>query len=88
MLTIKSVKKIIGTSYNEWLDVADVSIDNERYEFVLLSNNGHQQIEYISLNRNPTQNGKYIMEYNGEILPLRIDEFDTIQKIIVCMQNV
>lgn len=88
MLTIKSVKKIIGTSYNEWLDVADVRIDNERYEFVLLSNNGQQQIEYISLYRKPMQNGKYVMEYNGERLPLRIEDFDTIQKIIECMQNI
>lgn len=88
MLTIKNVENIEGKQYSEWLYVSRVNMDDERYEFVLLSNNGNHQVEYISLYRKPIKNGLYNMEYNGERLPLRIEEFDTIDKIIVCMQTI
>ena len=88
MLHIKNVDKIIGKSYSDWLDIGDVVTYEDYYEFVLLSNTGNQQIEYISIRRQPESSGHYVMEYNGETLPLKLDEFDTIDKIIVCMQTI
>jgi hypothetical protein len=88
MLHIKNVNKIIGKPYSEWLDISDVVIYEDYYEFVLLSNLDNQQIEYILLRRQPENSGHYLMEYNSETLPLKINEFDTIDKIIVCMQTI
>jgi hypothetical protein len=88
MLHIKNVKKIIGSSYSDWLDISDVIIYEDYYEFILLGNKGNQQIEHITLARTKTNNGLYLMEYRNDILPLQINEFDTIDKIIVCMQTI
>ena len=88
MLHIKNVNKIIGKPYSEWLDISDVVTYDDYYEFVLLSNNGNQQIEYILIRRQPESSGHYVMEYRGETLPLKITEFDTIEKIIICMQTI
>jgi len=46
------------------------------------------QIEIIFLHRNKTENGMYVMEYNGSTLWLNKDEFDTMDKIIICMQTI
>ena len=88
MLTINNIDKIIGKSYNNWLDIQDVNTFDDYYEFVLISNNGNQQIEYIVLYRDRNKDGLYNMEYNGDFLPLDINEFDTIDKIIMCMQKI
>ena len=87
MLTIKNIQTIIGEEYSDWLKVIGVKEHNNHYEFTL-ANTEMSQIETILLHRKRTENGNYIMEYNGHTLWLRKDEFDTTDKIIVCMQTI
>ena len=49
---------------------------------------GKRNVETILLHRKQTDNGMYIMEYNGKTLWLNKDEFDTTDKIIICMQTI
>ncbi len=87
MLTIKNPQRLIGAEYNDWLKVIGVKEHNNCYEFTL-ANKEMSQIETIILHRKRTENGHYIMEYNGKTLWLSKSEFDTMDKIIVCMQTI
>lgn len=89
MLTIKNPQQIIGEKYNEVFEIIGVKEHKTHYEFTLgyasiVSNN----IETILLLRQQTSNGLYIMEYNSKTLWLSKSEFDTMDKIIICMQTI
>ncbi len=49
---------------------------------------GRPNVETILLHRKQTDNGMYVMEYNSKTLWLNKNEFDTIDKIIICMQTI
>ncbi len=87
MLTIKNPQRLIGEDYSDWLKVIGVKESTLNYEFTL-ANKEMSQIETIYLHRNQTQNGMYIMEYNSKTLWLTKSEFDTTEKIILCMQTI
>ncbi len=87
MITIKNPQILIGAEYSEWLKVIGVKEYKGHYEFTL-GNREMSQIEIIFLHRNKTENGMYVMEYNGSTLWLNKDEFDTMDKIIICMQTI
>ena len=89
MLTIKNVQQIIGQQYNEVFNVIGVKEHKQYYEFTL----GYDAtikpaVETILLHRKQTDNGMYIMEYKNKTLWLNKNEFDTMDKIIVCMQTI
>ena len=92
MLTIKNPQKLIGQEYNEVFDIIGVKEHRSFYEFTLgYANNGHGGLsptETIFLHRIQTDNGMYVMEYNSKTLWLNRNEFDTIDKIIICMQTI
>ena len=92
MLKIKNPQKLIGQEYNDTLDIIGVKEHTHHYEFTLgYANNGHGGLsptETILLLRKQTDNGFYIMEYNSKTLWLSKSEFDTIDKIIICMQTI
>ena len=92
MLTIKNPQKLIGQEYNDTLDIIGVKEYKQCYEFTLgYANNGHGGLsptETILLHRKQTSNGMYIMEYNSKTLWLNTNEFDTTDKIIICMQTI
>lgn len=92
MLKIKNSQKLIGQEYNDTLDIIGVKKHRSFYEFTLgYANNGHGGLsptETILLHRKQTDNGMYVMEYNSKTLWLNMDEFDTIDKIIICMQTI
>ncbi len=87
MLTIKNPQQLIGVEYSEWLKVIGANETQWYYEFTL-ANKEMSQIETILLHRKQTENGHYIMEYNNKTLWLSKSEFDTIDRIIVCMQTI
>jgi hypothetical protein len=89
MLTIKNPQKIIGQKYNDVFNIIGVKEEKWYYEFTL----GYDAtikpaVETILLHRKQTDNGMYIMEYNNKTLWLNKDEFDTIDKIIICMHTI
>ena len=88
MLTIQNVQNIIGRVYSPHLDIIGVKEHTLSYEFTLGGTLGSNQIETIWLHRNQTDSGHYIMEYNSKTLWLTKNEFDAIDKIIVCMQTI
>lgn len=89
MLTIKNVQQIIGQQYNEVFNVIGVKEHKHYYEFTLgYATIGKPFVETILLHRKQTENGFYIMEYNSKTLWLNKDEFDTPDKIIICMQTI
>ena len=92
MLKIKNPQKLIGQEYNYTLDIIGVKEHAHHYEFKLgYANNGHGGLsptETILLHRQQTDNGMYVMEYNSKTLWLNMDEFDTTEKIIICMQTI
>lgn len=89
MLTIKNVQQIIGQQYNEVFNVIGVKEHTHHYEFTLgYATIGKPNVETILLHRKQTENGFYIMEYNSKTLWLNKDEFDTPDKIIICMQTI
>ena len=92
MLTIKNPQKLIGQEYNEVFDIIGVKEHRSFYEFTLgYANNGHGGLsptETIFLHRIQTDNGMYVMEYNSKTLWLNTNEFDTTEKIIICMQTI
>lgn len=89
MLTIKNVQQIIGQQYNEVFNIIGVHEHRHCYEFTLgYASVGKPNVETILLHRKQTENGMYIMEYNGKTLWLSKSEFDTMDKIIVCMHTV
>jgi hypothetical protein len=87
MLTIKNPQQLIGEEYSEWLKVIGAKEDKYHYEFTL-ANKEMSQIETFLLHRKRTENGSYVLEYNGHTLWLNKDEFDTTDKIIICMQTI
>ncbi len=89
MLTIKNSQQIIGEKYNETFNIIGVKEHKHHYEFTLgYASNGSNNIETILLYRIQTDNGMYVMEYNSKTLWLNMDEFDTTEKIIICMQTI
>jgi hypothetical protein len=89
MLTIENPQKLIGQPYSEVFDIIGVKEHKDHYEFTL----GYYAtikpaVETILLHRKQTENGSYIMEYNNKTLWLNKDEFDTMDKIIICMQTI
>lgn len=89
MLKIKNPQKLIGQEYNEVFNIIGVKEHKQFYEFTL----GYDAtikpaVETILLHRKQTDNGMYIMEYNSKTLWLNTNEFDTIDKIIICMQTI
>ena len=89
MLTIKNVQQIIGQQYNEVFNVIGVKEHKHYYEFTLgYATIGKPNVETILLHRKQTDNGMYVMEYNSKTLWLNKDEFDTPDKIIICMQTI
>ena len=89
MLTIKNPQQIVGQQYNEVFDIIGVHEYTHCYEFTLgYASMGPKNVETILLHRKQTQNGMYIMEYNGKTLWLSKSEFDTMDKIIICMQTI
>ena len=89
MLTIKNVQQIIGQEYNEVFNIIGVKEHKHHYEFTLgYASIGPNKTETILLHRKQTDNGMYIMEYNSKTLWLNKDEFDTMDKIIICMQTI
>ncbi len=87
MLTIKNPQRLIGEEYSDWLKVISVKEHAHHYEFAL-ADKTMSQIETFLLHRKRTENGHYILEYNGHTLWLNKNEFDTIDKIIICMQTI
>lgn len=88
MLTIKNPQELVGKKYNEVFDVIGVKEWKHHYEFTLGYASVKPNVETILLHRRKTDNGMYIMEYNSKTLWLNKDEFDTIDKIIICMQTI
>jgi len=89
MLTIKNIQTIIGKEYNEVFNIIGVKEHKHHYEFTLgYASMGPQNVETILLHRKQTDNGFYIMEYNSKTLWLSKSEFDTSDKIIICMQTI
>ena len=89
MLTIKNPQQIIGEKYNETFNIIGVKEHTQHYEFTLgYASIGPNKTETILLHRKQTDNGMYIMEYNNKTLWLNTNEFDTIDKIIICMQTI
>ena len=89
MLTIKNVQQIIGQQYNEVFNVIGVKEHTHHYEFTLgYASVGKPNVETILLHRKQTDNGFYIMEYNSKTLWLSKSQFDTLDKIIECMQKI
>ena len=89
MLTIKNVQQIIGQQYNEVFNVIGVKEHKQYYEFTLgYATIGKPNVETILLHRKQTDNGMYVMEYNSKTLWLNKNEFDTPDKIIICMQTI
>jgi hypothetical protein len=89
MLTIKNIQTIIGETYNEVFNIIGVKEETWYYEFTLgYATVGPKRYETILLHRKQTDNGMYIMEYNNKTLWLNTNEFDTIDKIIICMQTI
>jgi len=89
MLTIKNPQKLIGETYNELFNVIGVKEEKSYYEFTLgYATVGKPNYETILLHREQTDNGMYVMEYNSKTLWLNTNEFDTTDKIIICMQTI
>ena len=89
MLTIKNIQTIIGEKYNDTFNIIGVKEEPHVYEFTLgYATVGKPNYETILLHRKQTDNGMYIMEYKNKTLWLNTNEFDTIDKIIICMQTI
>ena len=87
MLTIKNIQTIIGQEYNDTLNIIEVKEHTHHYEFTL-GYGVKVAVETILLHRKQTDNGMYIMEYDNKTLWLNTNEFDTTEKIIICMQTI
>ena len=89
MLTIKNPQKLIGQKYNEVFDIIGVKEHTHHYEFTLgYASVGKPNVETILLHRKQTSNGMYIMEYNSKTMWVNKSQFDTLDKIIECMQKI
>ena len=89
MLRIKNIQKLIGQRYSEVFNIIGVKEHTYHYEFTLgYATVGKPNVETILLHRKQTDNGMYIMEYRSKTLWLSKSEFDTMDKIIICMQTI
>jgi len=89
MLKIVNPEDIVGKQYNEIFDIIGVRELTHCYEFTLgYASNNPQNLQTILLHRKKRSDGMYLMEYNNKFLPLNIDEFDSIDKIIICMHTI
>ena len=89
MLKIKNIDKIIGEAYDYRLDIVAVKEHRLCYEFTLgVKDLSSRQSHTILIHRKPTEMGYYIMEYQSKTLWLKKDEFDTIDKMIICMNTI
>jgi hypothetical protein len=86
-LKIQNVHKLLGMDYDGRLKVMGVKEWDTYYEFTL-DTNLFNQPEIILLHRRQTDSGHYIMEYKSKTLWLNVDEIDSLDKIIVCMQTI
>jgi hypothetical protein len=86
-LKIQNIKNIVGQWYDNTYNIIGVAEWDTNYQFTL-GNDTIPQRETILLHRRQTDSGHYIMEYNGKTLWLCRDEFDTIEKIIICMRTI
>ena len=86
-LKIQNVHKLIGMDYDDRLKVMGVKEWDKCYEFTLDGERLNQP-EIILLHRRQTDSGHYIMEYKSKTLWLNVDEIDSLDKIIVCMQTI
>jgi hypothetical protein len=86
-LTIQNIKNIVGQWYDNTYNIIGVAEWDTHYQFTL-GNDTIPQRETILLHRRRTDSNHYIMEYNGKTLWLCRDEFDTIEKIIICMRTI
>ncbi|MFM2393778.1 MAG: hypothetical protein RLZZ546_1760 [Bacteroidota bacterium] len=86
-LKIQNIKNIVGQWYDNTYNIIGVAEWDTNYQFTL-GNDTIPQRETILLHRRQTDSGHYIMEYNGKTLWLLRDEFDTIEKIIICMRTI
>lgn len=86
-LRIQNIQNIVGQWYDNTFNVIGAKEWDTHYEFTL----GNDTITHtytVLLHRRQTDSGHYIMEYNGKTLWLLRDEFDTIEKIIICMRTI
>jgi hypothetical protein len=89
MLTIKNPQKLIGETYNEVFNVFAVKEEKWYYEFTLgYATVGKPNYETILLHRKQTDNGMYIMEYNGKTLWVSKDRLSTVDGILECMREI
>jgi hypothetical protein len=89
MLKIVNPEDIVGKQYNEVFDIIGVRELTHCYEFTLGYPNAHpQNPKTILLHRKKRSDGVYLMEYDNKFLELNIDEFDSIDKIIICMHTI
>ena len=89
MLKIKNIDKIIGEAYNGHLNIIAVKEHRLYYEFTLgVKDLSSRQSHTILIHKKPTESGHYIMKYNSKTLWLEKNEFDTIDKMIICMHTI
>jgi len=89
MLKIKNIDKIIGEAYNGHLNIIAVKEHRLYYEFTLgVKDLSSRQSHTILIHKEPTESGHYIMKYNSKTLWLEKNEFDTIDKMIICMKTI
>lgn len=86
-LTIQNIHTIVGQWYDNTFNIIGAKEWDTHYEFTL-GNDTIVQTHNILLHRRQTDSGHYIMDYNGKTLWLLRDEFDTIEKIIICMRTI
>jgi len=86
-LKIQNVHKLIGMDYDGRLKVMGIKAWDTYCE-ITLDTNIFNQPETILLHRRQTDSGHYIMEYKSKTLWLNVDEIDSLDKIIVCMQTI
>ena len=88
MLKIVNPQIIIGQKYNNFLDIIEMKEHTHCYEFTLGNHTKYMNVETILLHRKQRNDGMYLMEYKGKFLPLNINKFDSIDKIIICMHTI
>jgi hypothetical protein len=89
MLKIVNPEDIVGKQYNQTFDIIGVRELTHCYEFTLgYASIPPQDVQIILLHRKKRSDGMYLMEYNNKFLELNINEFDSIDKIIICMHTI
>lgn len=86
-LRIQNIRNIVGQWYDNRFNIIGAKEWDNHYEFTL-GNDSINERYTILLHRRQTDSGHYIMECDGKTLWLLRDEFDTIEKIIICMRTI